>query len=216
MRKITTYILFATLAIVVTSCLRPTVKMTSYTHPSYFQKRYNKVCILVEGRTLQERKVYENLLVESFVRNGTSAIEGSVLFPPMEDWTEEYYNSVLNKNGFDAFLLVTLTEEVVRDELIPRIVTETRTKVDEDTTKKDTKTRTTVSTQRETERILEIDMQMQMKIIDVKNNQVSWQGESIKYPFGMLSSSQFRSRIRYLANDLVYDLQNKKHLVLYD
>jgi len=192
------------------------VDMTSYTHPNYFGKTYRKVCILVEGRTLAERKFYEEILVSSFLDNGTEAIEGSVLFPPIEEWTQEYYNTVLNKNGYDAFLLVSLSEEVVRDELIPRVVTNTQTKVDNDTTKKNTKTTTSVSTHKEMQRILEIEMQMHMKIIDVKNNQLSWQGESVKYIDGEVGMYQFGNKISYLADDLVLDLQNKNHLKIYD
>ncbi len=155
-------------------------------------------------------------MVSSFRDNGTEAIEGSVLFPPIEEWTQEYYNTVLNKNGYDAFLLVTLSEEVVRDELIPRVVTKTQTKVDNDTTKKNTKTTTSVSTHQEMDRILEIEMQMQMKIIDVKSSQVSWQGESVKYRDGIVGKYTLGNRISYLADDLVLDLQNKKHLMIYD
>jgi len=190
--------------------------MTSYTHPDYFGKTYQKVCVLVEGRTLAERKFYEDILVSSFREIGAFATEGSVLFPPIEEWTQDYYNTVLNKNGYDAFLLVTLSEEVVRDELIPKIVTNTQTKVDNDTTKKNTKTTTSVSTHKEMQRILEIDMQMQMKIIDVKNNQVSWQGESIKYKDGEVGKYQLGNQISYLADDLVLDLQNKNHLKKHD
>ena len=203
-------------AIIFTSCIRRTVKMTSYTHPNYFGKTYNKVCVLVEGRTLAERKFYEDILVSSFRENGTFATEGSVLFPPIEEWTQDYYNSVLNKNGYDAFLLVTLSEEVVRDELIPRVVTSTETKVDNDTTKKNTKTTTSVSTHKEMQRIIVIEMQMQMKIIDVKNNQVAWQGESIKYRDGEVGKYQLGNQISYLADDLVLDLQNKNHLKKHD
>lgn len=198
------------------SCIRKTVDMTSYTHPNYFGKTYRKVCILVEGRTLAERKFYEEILVSSFLDNGTEAIEGSVLFPPIEEWTQEYYNTVLNKNGYDAFLLVTLSEEIIRDELIPRVVTKTQTKVDNDTTKKNTKTTTSVSTHKEMDRILEIEMQMLMKIIDVKNSQVSWQGESVKYKDGIVGKYTLGNRISYMANDLVLDLQNKKHLMVYE
>lgn len=200
----------------ITSCIRRTVQMTSYTHPNYFNKTYQKVCVLVEGRTLAERKFYEKIIVSSFRDNGTFATEGSVLFPPLEDWTEEYYNTVLNNNGYDAFLLVSLSEEVVRDELIPRVVTNTQTKVDNDTTKKNTKTTTSVSTHKEMQRILEIEMQMHMKIIDVKNNQLSWQGESAKYIDGEVGMYQFGNKISYLADDLVLDLQNKNHLKIYD
>lgn len=199
-----------------TSCIRRAVQMTSYTHPNYFSKTYKKVCIQVEGRTLAERKFYEEIFVSSFREYGTEAVEGSVLFPPIEEWTQEYYNTVLNKNGYDAFLLVTLSEEVVRDELIPRVVTNTETKVDNATTKKNTKTTTSVSTHKEMQRILEIEMQMQMKIIDVKNNQVSWQGESVKYSDGVVGKYTLGNRISYLADDLVLDLQNKKHLMIYD
>lgn len=212
-------ILFAVLIItttIFTSCIRRTVDMTSYTHPNYFGKTYKKICIQVEGRTLAERKFYEEIIVSSFRDNGTEAVEGSVLFPPIEEWTQEYYNTVLNKNGYDAFLLVTLSEEVVRDELIPRLVTKTQTKVDTDTTKKNTKTTTSVSTHKEMDRILEIDMQMQMKIIDVKSSQVSWQGESVKYRNGTVGMYTLGNRISYLADDLVLDLQNKKHLMIYD
>src|SRR5690606_38510121 len=134
----------------------------------------------------------------------------------IEDWTEEYYNSVLNKNGYDAFLLVNLSEEVVRDELIPKVITSTNTKVDNDTTKKKTNTTTSVSTHKEMQRILVIDMQMQMKIVDVKSNQISWQGESVKYQSGEVGMNSFANKIRYLATDLVLDLQNKNHLVRYD
>lgn len=209
-----TLLLLAT--IIFTSCIRRTVNMTSYTHPDYFGKTYQKVCVLVEGRTLAERKFYEKIIVSSFRDYGTFATEGSILFPPLEEWSEEYYNTVLNKNGYDAFLLVTLSEEVVRDELIPKVVTNTQTKVDNDTTKKNTKTTTSVSTHKEMQRILEIEMQMQMKIIDVKNNQLSWQGESVKYMDGEVGMYQFGNRISYLADDLVLDLQNKKHLMIYD
>lgn len=215
-RKLILITLMLVTAIIFTSCIRRTVKMTSYTHPNYFGKTYNKVCVLVEGRTLAERKFYEDILVSSFRENGTFATEGSVLFPPIEEWTQDYYNSVLNKNGYDAFLLVTLSEEVVRDELIPRVVTSTETKVDNDTTKKNTKTTTSVSTHKEMQRIIVIEMQMQMKIIDVKNNQVAWQGESIKYRDGEVGKYQLGNQISYLADDLVLDLQNKNHLKKHD
>lgn len=215
-RKLILITLMLVTAIIFTSCIRRTVKMTSYTHPNYFGKTYNKVCVLVEGRTLAERKFYEDILVSSFRENGAFATEGSVLFPPIEEWTQDYYNSVLNKNGYDAFLLVTLSEEVVRDELIPRVVTSTETKVDNDTTKKNTKTTTSVSTHKEMQRIIVIEMQMQMKIIDVKNNQVAWQGESIKYRDGEVGKYQLGNQISYLADDLVLDLQNKNHLKKHD
>lgn len=208
--------LLALVAIIFTSCIRRPVEMTSYTHPNYFNKTYSRICVLVEGRTLAERKFYENIIVRELNSQGANATEGSILFPPIEEWTEEYYNSVLNKNGYDAFLLVNLSEEVVRDELIPKVVTSTNTKVDNDTTKKKTNTTTSVSTHKEMQRILVIDMQMQMKIVDVKSNQVSWQGESVKYRSGEVGMNNFANRIRYLATDLVLDLQNKNHLVRYD
>ncbi|MEZ4725073.1 MAG: hypothetical protein R2863_10505 [Candidatus Kapaibacterium sp.] len=214
-KKLLLFILLIIFSSLFTSCIRRTVKMTSYTHPNYFEKNYQKFCILVEGRTLAERKFYEEIIVENFRDYGIVATEGSILFPPIEEWTEDYYGKVLNKNGYDAFLLVTLSEEILRDELIPKVVTETQTNVNNDTTKKSTKTTTSVSTHKEMQRVLDIALQMHMKIIDVKNNQVSWQGESVKYKDDN-NLYQLERQLSYMVDDLVIDLQNKKHLIIYD
>lgn len=196
-------------SITVTSCVA--IKTTSYSDPDFIAKKYNNVCIYSVDPNLNRRALLEEVFVYEFADVGIKAVEGSKLFPPTRDWVESDFQTILKKNGFDAFIKIEVLEENVNETVVPRYHTDTETQTIKKKNGKDV-TVTNSSTYVTEERNIYMNNQFQAELIDVETNKVAWKGYSSTNANLSAPGIDVETIMEKFAESVLEELNAKKHL----
>lgn len=179
MRKI----LFVLIGLMILSaCFPGSFRTLTFPDPAYQGKKYGKFCMaafISDDKFL--RKQYEESFAKEFADVGLIAASSISIFPPTREWTEEDIHKDLNKNGFDAYLLITTSDGYTETEYIPAQKTiETKkvseTKQEDSTKKSSTEVFTHETVIKETPAYINeyYYVIVEIKLIDVKTSETAW------------------------------------------
>lgn len=198
-------------SITVTSCV--SIKTTSYSDPDFIAKKYNNVCIYSVDQNLNRRALLEEVFVYEFADAGIRAVEGSKLFPPTRDWVESDFQTILKKNGFDAFIKIEVLEENVNETVVPRYHTNTETQTIKKKNGKDV-TVTNSNTYVTEDRNVYMNNQFQAELIDVETNKVAWKGYSSTNANLTAPGINVETIMEKFAESVLEELNAKGHLIV--
>jgi hypothetical protein len=95
----------------------------SYTDPDYKGYQPKKVMIVVENASQEMRTEIEERLAKEFAKKGVEAIPNRKLFPPTREFSTEDRARILEAEGVDSALVVTIGESASQ---VMAIATQTR------------------------------------------------------------------------------------------
>jgi len=118
--------IYGLVALLLTSSAASAFRSTdieSYTDPDYTGYQPKKVMLVVEGASQEMRTEIEERLTKEFEKKGVEAIPNRKLFPPTREFSTEERMKVLEAQGVDSALVVTIGESASQ---VMAIATQTR------------------------------------------------------------------------------------------
>lgn len=90
-------------------------KTTSFTDPDFINKKFSKICVVVDIGDLNVKKELESTIMSELKDNNIEVFSGSDMFPPTRNWTDDQIKFNLNKNEIDGYLNVKIVEKTIDD-----------------------------------------------------------------------------------------------------
>lgn len=118
--------IFSLLALLLASGAASAFRSTdieSYTDPDYIGYQPTKVMLVVENASQEMRMEIEERLTKEFAKKGVDTVPSRKLFPPTREFTTEERIKVLESQGVDSALVVTIGESASQ---VMAIATQTR------------------------------------------------------------------------------------------
>jgi hypothetical protein len=94
-----------------------TMKYT-WTKENYQGKKFNRILVIVEAQTQQGRMNGENAIVDVLAKEGITASNSLIVFPPnekIEDLSEDEIEARILAGGYDGVMVTSLVDAKTRD-----------------------------------------------------------------------------------------------------
>lgn len=188
----------------VSSCSVKKINLNSYSHPDFLKKEYESVAIYYDTENLNYRNSVESTFVEELRDGEVNAVQGSVLFPPLDEWSDDYIQQKLKEKGIGALIVFELDsilpikvvdEEENENELYPFKVSEKNYEDEED-------------------RVHKTHYTMSIMMIDVESNTIAWQGKFDPFYLSFLDEGRRKSNAKNMVRGILEELEAKGHIVL--
>jgi len=102
------------------SCSTSTT-ITSWNENHLQENRFNKILVMVLLKDLEYRTVLENQISNELNKSGITAVQSLKILSPAEKYSKDDFDTLLQKNNFDALLTVkyegSIVENIKRDGL---------------------------------------------------------------------------------------------------
>lgn len=113
--KITLLALIA--GIILNSCV--TTNTTSFTDPEFKGEQYDKIVVYADIPDLESRKKMESKITMKLREAGLDAYNGTDMFPPTREWSDESIQAELIRQQINGYLLLQWTDSQVSEEFSP-------------------------------------------------------------------------------------------------
>ena len=181
---------------------------TSFSDPDFMGKQYKKFCVNSTISDFDDKKHIENNVVKYLRQQGYEAMPGYKLFPPTRDWDDKTIESTLREKGYDAYLLVSISDKHVEvEKSAPEVVTETKGKTTK-TKRGEVYKETTKTTVKDGDEERKLFANFKTDMIDVKTSRVAWTATSKSE--GM--NDDFETVAGSFAEDIVNSLAKDGHI----
>jgi hypothetical protein len=166
-------------------------------------KEYESIAIYYDTDNLNYRNSVESTFTGELADSDVNAAQGSILFPPLEDWSETYKQKNLKEKGIGALLTFELDSikpiKVVDDvenenELYPFKVS---VKNDDDE-----------------DEVNNTHYSLNLMLIDVETNTIAWQGKFDPFYLKFLEKGRRKSNSKNMVRGIIAELEAKGHIVL--
>ncbi|MFN3195767.1 MAG: hypothetical protein ACE364_07465 [Chlorobiota bacterium] len=186
----------------VSSCSLKKINLNSYSHPDFINKKYESVAVYYESENFDYRSDVESSFVEELRDGEVQAVQGSILFPPLEEWSDNYKQQKLKEKGIGALIVFELDSvqpikvvDGTENEIYPFKVSEKGYEDEED-------------------RINKTHYTMSIMLIDVESNTIAWQGKFDPFYLKFLDKDGRKSNTKNMARGILKELEAKGHIVL--
>ena len=170
--------------------------------PRFSKKEYESVAIYYDTENLNYRNSVESTFVEELKDGEVNAVQGSVLFPPLDEWSDDYIQQKLKEKGIGALIVFELDSvqpikvvDGTENEIYPFKVSEKGYEDEED-------------------RINKTHYTMSIMLIDVESSTIAWQGKFDPFYLSFLDKDRRKSNTRNMARGILEELEAKGHIVL--
>jgi hypothetical protein len=93
--------------------------ISSWQEETTTSEKFGKIFVMVLIRDLEYRIIFENKLVSELNKTGIQSVQSLKKISPVEKYTKDDFDTLLQKNNFDGFLIVkyegSLEENVKKD-----------------------------------------------------------------------------------------------------
>jgi hypothetical protein len=97
-----------------TSCSTDTA-ITSWNVNSFNENRFNKILVMVLIKDLEYRVALENEIASELNNSGITSIQSLKILSPVEKYSKDDFDTLLQKNNFDALLIVKYEGSIVEN-----------------------------------------------------------------------------------------------------
>ncbi len=188
-----------------TSCSTRKIDFNSYSHPDFSNKKYQSVAVYYDTDNINHRTNLESVFVDELTDGEVNATQGSILLPPIEEWSNEEKQRTLKDKNIDGFITFELNsyanvdsgnETESESEIYPFKVTTKEHRNDDDEIDDDTKYSLTV------------------KLIDVSSNKIAWQGKFDPFYLKFLKKGRRKMNTKNMVRGIIDELEAKGHIIL--
>jgi len=191
-----------------TSCSTRKIDFNSYSHPDFSNKKYESVAIYYNTNNLNHRTNLESVFVDELTDGEVKAEQGSILLPPIEEWSNEEKQRILKEKNIDGFITFELnshdnigsgSETESESEIYPfKVTTKENRNDDDDDDEIDDYTKYSLT----------------VKLLDVNSNKVAWQGKFDPFYLKFLEKGRRKMNTRNMVRGIIDELETKGHIIL--
>src|ERR1700733_9418713 len=82
-------------------------RITSFKDPNYSGPKFSKILVFANYASMETRVKFEHIFAVELVERGVWSDGAYVYLPPFRDYTDSEIVDMSNKNGIDAWLIIT-------------------------------------------------------------------------------------------------------------
>jgi hypothetical protein len=191
-----------------TSCSTRKIDFNSYSHPDFSNKKYESIAVYYDTDNINHRTNLESVFVDELTDGEVNAVQGSILLPPIEEWSNEEKQRILKDKNIDGFITFELNLQANVDsgnetesdsELYPfKVTTKNNYDNDDDDDESDDDTKYSLT----------------VKLIDFSSNKIAWQGKFDPFYLKFLEKGRRKLNSRNMVRGIIDELEAKGHLIL--